>query len=75
MWSYQSPIGTMRIRSEKERYILWIGDTRIGSYSTAEKAADDVTLFATGYDGWDNLHSSVTPPSGIEEWSYSQKHS
>lgn len=71
MWTYHSPVGEMTIRYNRQtdRFELFISGIPIGSYSSADKAADDVYCFETGFPDWDSLDGAVDDvPSDISEW-------
>ena len=67
---YNSDIGTFEIiQTRHEMYELWIGEELLGSYESAESAADDVSNFNTGYLEWDKFHNELEGfPSKIDEW-------
>ena len=69
-YTYSSNIGTFEIKQiERDRYELWIENELIGSYESAEFAAEDVSSFNTGYNEWDKFHNDIQDfPSNIREW-------
>lgn len=68
---YNTDIGTFEIREVRHRlYELWIEEENLGSYDSAESAAEDVASFNTGYVEWDRFENEETNvPAGLHEWS------
>jgi hypothetical protein len=52
------------------KFSLKIGDEVYGFYSSAVAAADDVFTFSTGCTEWDELYSTIVPPTDLSEWEY-----
>ena len=69
-YTYNSNIGTFEIKQiGHDRYELWIEYELIGSYESAESAAEDVSSFNTGYNEWDKFHNELHDfPSIISGW-------
>ena len=69
-YTYNSNIGTFDIKQTgHDRYELWIEYELIGSYESAESAAEDVSNFNTGYNEWDKFHNELHDfPSNISKW-------
>jgi hypothetical protein len=66
---YELPIGTLSIRrhrSDPAKVELWFRDQRLGSYTNALAAADDVRAQTTGYSEIDGYKGKV--PSELSEW-------
>ena len=70
LYTYNSNIGTFEIKQVgHDRYELWIEYELIGSYESAEFAAEDVSSFNTGYNEWDKFHNELENfPSCLSEW-------
>ena len=68
---YNTDIGTFETREVRHRlYELWIEEENLGSYDSAESAAEDVASFNTGYVEWDRFENEETNvPAGLHEWS------
>jgi len=70
---YQTQFGTFYIIPDNiNGFSLWIKDLdesedKLASYISAEQAADDVYMCATGFDEWDN-QGDVDNPTDIHEW-------
>ena len=69
-YTYNANIGTFEIKQiGHERYELWIGEELLGSYESAEFAANDVAAFNTGYSEWDKFENELQNfPSGLSQW-------
>ena len=69
-YTYNSDIGTFEIKQTGyEMYELWIGEELLGSYESAEFAAEDVSNFNTGYIEWDNFQNKLHNfPSNLSNW-------
>lgn len=68
MYQFATRIGIFTIRSgEREKWDLWIDDTKLGIYSSPLNAADDVFKRETGWDEWDN-NIDIEPPEDISRW-------
>ncbi|MCD6190020.1 MAG: hypothetical protein J7K14_00585 [Sulfurimonas sp.] len=69
-YTYNSNIGTFEIKQVgRGRYELWIEYELIGSYESAESAAEDVSNFNTGYNEWDKFHNDIQDfPPNISKW-------
>ena len=64
---YNTDIGTFEIREVRHRlYELWIEEENLGSYDSAESAAEDVASFNTGYVEWDRFENEET---NVPAWS------
>lgn len=70
MYIYNSEIGRFEIRQiEHKRYDLWINEEMLGSYVSAERAAEDVANFDTDYVEWDKLKNELeNVPSDLSQW-------
>ncbi len=68
---YNTDIGTFEIKKiEHLRYELWIEEELLGSYESAEKAAEDVATFNTDYMEWDEFENELEHyPRTLSEWS------
>ena len=70
MWIYNSEAGVFWIRfvpRGRGAFILGIEGMELGSYSSAEEAAEDVYLQETGFPPWDSA-AQVSKPADISEW-------
>ncbi|MCJ7765668.1 MAG: hypothetical protein MUP09_06980 [Thiovulaceae bacterium] len=69
-YSYNAGIGTFEIREVAHAtYELWIGEELLGSYESAEFAAQDVANFNTDYPEWDRFKNELENfPSALSEW-------
>ena len=70
IYTYNSDIGTFEIKQiGHEMYELWLEDELLGSYESAEFAAEDVSNFNTGYVEWDKFQNrSQNFPSSLSKW-------
>lgn len=70
-YTYNADIGTFEIRQvDQFLYQLWIKEELIGEYESAERAAQDVAEFETGYLEWDKLENEYeNVPSKLSQWS------
>jgi len=51
------------------RYDLWINEEMLGSYESAERAAEDVANFETDYLQWDTFKNTLeNVPSDLGQW-------
>ena len=63
-YTYETPVGTFLIRPiAKKTYGLLINDHLLGSYLSAEEAADVVYRHKSGWSKWDDLQGDdqITP--------------
>jgi hypothetical protein len=69
-YTYETPVGTFSIRPiAKKTYGLLINDNLLGSYLSADEAADDVYRHNSGWSKWDDLHGSVQKaPVDLSGW-------
>lgn len=70
MYIFRSRTGTFTIGIDAtvpKGYELCIGGMWIGTYETAEKAAEAVCLRCTGWLDWDR-GCGEEAPDGLEEW-------
>ena len=71
LYYYETPIGTLWIRPQPDshgRVQLGINDDMpVGSYHSAESAAEEVRSQTTGIHQWDTLRN-IHPPSDLSEW-------
>ena len=69
-YTYNSAIGTFEIKHiSHERYELWIEDEMLGSYESAEFAAQDVAEFNTDYIEWDRFENELEHfPFNLSQW-------
>ncbi|RLA72591.1 MAG: hypothetical protein DRG24_02540 [Epsilonproteobacteria bacterium] len=67
---YNTDIGTFEIKQiEHLRYELWIEEELLGSYESAEIAAEDVATFNTDYMEWDEFENELEHyPRTLSEW-------
>jgi len=70
MYIYNSEIGRFEIRQTgHKRYDLWIKEEMLGSYESAERAAEDVANFETDYVEWDKFKNELeNVPSDLSQW-------
>ena len=70
MYIYNSEIGRFEIRQIGHmRYDLWINEEMLGSYESAERAAEDVANFETDYLRWDTFKNELeNVPSDLNQW-------
>jgi hypothetical protein len=70
MYIYNSEIGRFEIRQIGHmRYDLWINEEMLGSYESAERAAEDVANFETDYLRWDTFKNELeNVPSDLSQW-------
>lgn len=78
MWTYNSPIGLMRIWLDNRmgKWALEISGTVYGHFRTPEDAASDVYSFVTGCFEWDSIELKVIEnpnllvdlPSDLSGW-------
>ncbi len=70
MYIYNSDVGRFEIRwIGHKRYELWIKEELLGSYDSAENAAEDVANFNTDYIEWDRFRNKLeTFPTSLNEW-------
>ena len=65
---FQTNLGLFTIKSlEDGRFGLYENTNLLGSYHSAESAADDVYMCATGWNEWDE-QESVDEPESLSEW-------
>lgn len=69
---YKTDFGTFFIIPSPDGVELWIkelsgSEEKLGDYPSADMAADDVYMCATGYTDWD-LQCDVDEPSELGEW-------
>jgi hypothetical protein len=64
---YKSPIGIFSITLRGERFALSIGDLLLGTYDSAEQAAQAVHTRKTGYEPWDRRRS-LDRPLDLTRW-------
>ncbi len=69
-YTYNSDIGTFEIKPlGHERYELWLDEELLGSYESAEFAAQDVANFNTDYPEWDRFKNELQNfPSDLSQW-------
>ncbi len=69
-YTYNSAIGTFEIKQiSHERYELWIENEMLGSYESAEFAAQDVAEFNTDYIEWDRFENELENfPFSLSQW-------
>lgn len=74
-YRWRSPVGVWRIRHRADgRWTLLIEQEPLGSYATANMAADDVHQHATGHYPWDNLMlgpHAYSAPEDVSGWTAS----
>jgi hypothetical protein len=70
MYIYHSEIGRFEIRQTgHRRYNLWIDEEMLGTYESAERAAEDVANFETDHLRWDTFKNELeNVPSGLDQW-------
>lgn len=70
MYIYNSDVGRFEIRQiGHKRYDLWIKEEMIGTYESAEHAAEDVANFNTDYVEWDRFRNELENfPATLSEW-------
>jgi hypothetical protein len=74
MWCFRTKLGTLRIEKlPNSRYGLYLEDELLGSYHSAEAAAEVVSSCSTGHDGWDSS-GPVVAPKDLTDWQYSGAH-
>jgi hypothetical protein len=65
---YDSPMGLFVVKSRPDgRWSLWFREKRLGYYSSAVAAVDDVCRQCTGDFDWDTCAYDDNP-TGISEW-------
>jgi hypothetical protein len=64
---YKSPIGIFSITPRGDGFALSIGDLLLGTYVSADKAAQAVHTRKTGYEPWDR-RSSLDRPADLTRW-------
>ncbi len=70
MWLFKTKFGTLRIEKlPNSRYGLYLEDELLGSYHSAEAAAEIVYSCTTGHDGWDG-GGPVVAPKDLTDWQY-----
>ena len=76
-YTYNSDIGTFEIKQiGHKRYELWIEEELLGSYESAEFAAQDVANFNTDYIEWDKFENELHNfPADLGEWANVKKNS
>ena len=69
-YTYETPVGTFTIWPiAKKTYGLSLDEYLLGSYLSADKAADDVYRHKSGWKEWDNLKgSSLDIPFNLNGW-------
>ncbi len=70
IYTYNSDIGIFEIKQiGHKRYELWIEEELLGSYESAEFAAQDVADFNTDYTEWDKFENELqNVPSDLSKW-------
>jgi hypothetical protein len=70
MYIYNSDVGRFEIRKiGHKRYELWINEEMLGSYDSAERAAQDVANFNTDYVEWDRFKNECENfPTNLGQW-------
>jgi len=70
MYVYNSDVGRFEIRQiGHKRYELWINEEMLGSYDSAERAAQDVANFNTDYVEWDRFKNELENfPTSLGKW-------
>jgi hypothetical protein len=64
---YKSPIGIFSITPRGDGFALSIGDLLLGTYASAEQAAEAVLIRNTGYDPWDR-RTFLDRPVDLTRW-------
>jgi len=67
IYSYNSPIGPMKIVPHNNRWMLYICEESVGSYHSPAAAADAVFTQHTDFDEWDECVCEDIP-AGINSW-------
>lgn len=73
MWYYTVNDKTVFIIPNNGRYIIKFDNEFCGSYHSPEAAADDVSNFIIGNYEWDKLDGTVSVPSDLSEWTFSNR--
>jgi len=70
LYIYNSEIGRFEIRQTgHKRYNLWINEEMLGTYESAELAAEDVADFETDYPRWDTFKNELeNVPADLSQW-------
>ena len=71
LYHYKTRVGTFWIAPQPNvpgRFWLGVDDEALGSYHSAEAAADDVYSQSTGYYEWDAIEEPVTSPCDLSDW-------
>lgn len=67
--SFMTEFGTFRIVARTDIGVaLWMDDTWLGTYPTAEAAAADVWAGDTGHTRWDRTHARQNAPHTLADW-------
>lgn len=66
-YRFDSDAGEMRIFLDNGYWTLSVDGRRVGAYTAAEAAADDVEAHNTGYLPWDELDDAESPDT-LEDW-------
>ena len=69
-YHYRSSVGTLWIRQQHGstgRWVLGVDETPLGTYQSAEAAADDVRGQHTGWPDWDS-NDTIVAPRELSEW-------
>lgn len=68
MWYFKSSIGVFWIaQTISGLFDLWHEDRRLGSFPSAEAAAESVSRQMTGWPDWDAL-PDVSAPANLAQW-------
>ncbi len=68
MYNFKTLIGLFTIKSYANGgYILFLNDNAMGSYDSAEAAAENVAMCKTGIYEWDK-QGSVEEPKSLSDW-------
>ncbi len=70
-YRHRSPIGTFTIRQAKDGYRLFIDNTALSTYPSAQEAYKEISHQSTGWDEWDRLGLIDIPE--LEKWEKREK--
>ena len=69
-YRYHTKVGTFEIRGQttnRNRFVLCLGEQCYGSYATAQAAAADAAAHNIGHAVWDHA-AEIEVPADLSEW-------